>query len=459
MDFQNFVDSFAISACVMSVERTPDGHCGDIRVVSANKLYKEHMGESTYYDGIIYSELVPKEPQFEEFCFRCAFQKRRLRSYVEMKTFDCWTDSAYIPLESDKENIGYCAFFFEFTQNADSDRLASVSFETASSVIKTCTELRKSDDFKSCLNAVMSEIQEKSDCFCSTIILIDREKQKYEVLCEKFRNDEATMADFEDGLTYEIVSSWESTIAESNGLIIKDEDGMKELAKRNAPWVKTMREAEVKSLILYPIMQGIKTIGFLFITNFDTNRFIEIKELVELTAFFLSSEITNHRLLNKLEFMSTVDLLTGVKNRNAMNRRVDLFVSNEEKVKAPFGILFADLNGLKTMNDQNGHEAGDKLLKNGAKLLTEVFGYDEIYRAGGDEFVVICPGCKKSDFEKKVAELRSKSGYGSNVCFAIGAHWNEDGKNLRLSMHLADEAMYQDKEDFYKEHSDKKRRS
>ena len=141
-----------------------------------------------------------------------------------------------------------------------------------------------------------------------------------------------------------------------------------------------------------------------------------------------------------------------------MNARVDWHVAHKMPVKAPFGIVFADLNGLKTCNDNSGHEEGDKLLRNAAKLLQEVFSYDEIYRAGGDEFVVISQGCSKKDFEKKVAEIRKKSGYGCDVCFAIGADWCEDGVDLRKSMHIADEAMYADKRKYYDSHPDVERR-
>jgi diguanylate cyclase (GGDEF)-like protein len=55
-----------------------------------------------------------------------------------------------------------------------------------------------------------------------------------------------------------------------------------------------------------------------------------------------------------------------------MNARVDMHVSGEQKIPTPFGVVFADLNGLKQCNDENGHAAGDRLLKNAANFLQEV---------------------------------------------------------------------------------------
>ncbi|MBP5283120.1 MAG: diguanylate cyclase, partial [Treponema sp.] len=98
------------------------------------------------------------------------------------------------------------------------------------------------------------------------------------------------------------------------------------------------------------------------------------------------------------------------------------------------------------------------LLKKAAALLKEYFGDYEIFRAGGDEFVVIMPGCAQEIFYKKVATLRAVSGYGSDVCLAVGCDWTDDQKNLRLCMHNADEAMYADKNAYYSQHPELHRR-
>ena len=85
------------------------------------------------------------------------------------------------------------------------------------------------------------------------------------------------------------------------------------------------------------------------------------------------------------------------------------------------------------------------------------FGEYEIYRSGGDEFVVIAPGLEKEAFNQKVEELRDESGYDAEVSLALGSDWTTDAKNLRKCLHNADEAMYRDKEEFYKKHPDKAR--
>lgn len=74
MDFQSIVDSFEMAAAVLSVEDFGEGRYGDIRIVRANSMYRKIMGEG-YHDDMIYFELIPKEPNFEDFCYRCAVHK------------------------------------------------------------------------------------------------------------------------------------------------------------------------------------------------------------------------------------------------------------------------------------------------------------------------------------------------------------------------------------------------
>ena len=448
-----------MAAAVLSVEKTENGHYGEIRIVRANEKYKKIMGDG-YYDNMIYSELIPKEPNFEDFCFRCAVHKQHLHAYVDTKAMGLWTDGTYIPLSSelDEGNLCYFLFFFEFTQAPEAERMSNVSAETAPFVIQTCINLRGSSNFYESMNTVIADIQAHTDSFCSCIIMIDKEKNKYAPLCSKFRNDEACIDDFMPYLTPEVVFSWEDTLEKRDIVIIKDDYDMNDLETINPVWVKSLKSAGVKNLVLVGLFQQEKLVGVLFITNFNTERIVEIKEFVELTAFFLSSEISNNNLMERLEYMSNIDVLTGVKNRNSMNARVDFHVSGYFPVRTPFGIVFADLNGLKQCNDNGGHEAGDKLLQDAAALLTKHFGDYEVYRSGGDEFVIIVQDCAKDIFEKKVEGLRAEACGDAKVSLAIGTDWSENSNDLRLCMHNADEAMYADKHKFYQEHPERARR-
>lgn len=452
MDFQKIVDSFSTPCAVFSIEKSEDNYCKEMRIVKSNELYKTTMGKDRVYDNMLYQELVPREVKFETFCYDAAVNKRNKHTYVRSPAVNGWTESIVLPLNFQEGNIYYCLFFFEVTKSADSEKMADISIETASLVIKDYIKLRSTDNFTESINSVVADIQEKTQAFCCAIVILNSKKREYTVLAEKFEDNFTKILDFDRYLTYDVISSWEKTMEDSNGIIIKDENDFKDLEEKNSFWTKSLHDSGVRNVILYPLLQERKTFGYLFITNFNTNNLLEKKEFIELTSFFLSAEIANHLLINQLQVLSSTDLLTGVKNRNSMNNYVNQFVNDEKKSTCPFGVMFADVNGLKNENDNKGHESGDILLKKTAVLLKEVFSSAEIYRAGGDEFVVICENCTEEFFNSKICELKEKSSFDCEVCLAIGSYWDSKGMDIRKAMHLADEAMYKDKEEFYRLH-------
>ena len=152
-----------------------------------------------------------------------------------------------------------------------------------------------------------------------------------------------------------------------------------------------------------------------------------------------------------MEIMSSIDILTGVFNRNAMNNRIDSICTKKAGTPENVGIVFADLNGLKRMNDSEGHFAGDMLLKNAALVLQREFEGCEIYRAGGDEYMIIAADMPEEEFNAHVEQLKSDTADPERVCFAVGKCY-EKASEIKKAMRMADERMYADKEAFYKEH-------
>ena len=103
---------------------------------------------------------------------------------------------------------------------------------------------------------------------------------------------------------------------------------------------------------------------------------------------------------------------------------------------------------LKQANDNNGHIAGDNLLKNAAQKLMEVFPECEIYRAGGDEFMVLAVDPDDDEFERRVQSFREDCSDPDGICFAVGACC-DTAKNISRTMSTADKRMYADKQAFY----------
>jgi diguanylate cyclase (GGDEF)-like protein len=313
------------------------------------------------------------------------------------------------------------------------------------------------------MDEVISDIREICGAEKCCILLTDPKKCECSVLCESHapEHPEVSMIsyiqkNYED--FYAIVETWEPTIAGSTCLIIQNENDMEVLRRRNPVWHHSMQAVGVRSIVLYPLSYNNRLIGYIWALNFDTDNTPKIRATLETMSYFVASEIANHQMLNRLEIMSSVDMLTGVGNRNAMNRRVDELLEDSPRGAARFAVIFADLNGLKQVNDNGGHANGDQLLKDAAAVFRNVFYDSEIYRAGGDEFMVLNTDISEEEFERRIRRLRDYSEDSGAVSFSLGSCYSAGDCDIRKAMHTADKQMYLDKKRFYENHPDRRRR-
>jgi diguanylate cyclase (GGDEF)-like protein/PAS domain S-box-containing protein len=160
----------------------------------------------------------------------------------------------------------------------------------------------------------------------------------------------------------------------------------------------------------------------------------------------ISKEITDRkRMEQELQYFSTHDALTGLFNRN-------YFDAEWERLQVshlyPVGIVVADLDNLKQVNDRFGHSVGDRLIQNAARLLRQSFRAEDILaRLGGDEFVVLLPKTDEAAALAAVARLRAHLAEQTepHLSLSIGLAVGHEGSVLLDVLRQADHAMYQDK--------------
>lgn len=158
----------------------------------------------------------------------------------------------------------------------------------------------------------------------------------------------------------------------------------------------------------------------------------------------LEEEIEEHwHFAAEVFRQSVTDELTGLYNRRGFFKRAEQELAQLRDQKRTGMVLFLDLDGLKELNDTEGHDAGDALLVEAADLLRRLFReQDVLARIGGDEFAVFVPGW--SDVEQVVARLRRVPG---RVRLSIGAAVFDpaEPRSLYELLGRADTAMYDDK--------------
>lgn len=106
--------------------------------------------------------------------------------------------------------------------------------------------------------------------------------------------------------------------------------------------------------------------------------------------------------------LAHTDSLTGIKNKTAYTERTGKLDADIAAGTALFAIVMIDVNYLKKVNDTYGHERGNEYLINACELVCEVFGRDNVYRVGGDEFVAILDGEDVKRCDKAVKRIRAE---------------------------------------------------
>ena len=181
--------------------------------------------------------------------------------------------------------------------------------------------------------------------------------------------------------------------------------------------------------------------------------------------------VMQSKLKEYLDFVheqAYTDAMTGVENKTAyleyvreLNRKI-----NEGTVA--FAIAVFDVNGLKKTNDNFGHECGDYILTDAATLIREVFSNGRIFRIGGDEFIAVLEGVSESEVNKRLDRLQvviadfntNKKRYSMTLSFSGGGAVYRPGvdSDYKEVFKRADEAMYQNKANYYRQFGDRRKR-
>ena len=171
----------------------------------------------------------------------------------------------------------------------------------------------------------------------------------------------------------------------------------------------------------------------------------EVRKLIEDVAVCFTIAIYNKKHLNRTELAATTDSLTGVLNRVAYKK--DIIVFDDEKPD-DFACIYIDVNELHLRNNKFGHAAGDEMLIYIANSLKETFFGHNIYRMGGDEFLVFTRKISQEDIqlhiEAFIEQLKPKDYH-----VAIGMSFRTKNTNCEEMVREAEVRMYESKALYY----------
>lgn len=192
--------------------------------------------------------------------------------------------------------------------------------------------------------------------------------------------------------------------------------------------------------------------------NLMNSAFLSLASIIITTNFYNSrirvktDELIIKNQYRQIETMNGMlreealtDALTGLRNRNSFHKATDLL---SHTAGGSLACIYIDVNGLHEINNCLGHQAGDEMLKTVSDILLEQFSPEEVFRIGGDEFVVLCKdmscGNPAERIDKVVRQVE-EMGYS----LSIGYEWREENLDIHEIIQKAESSMQKNKRQYY----------
>lgn len=254
---------------------------------------------------------------------------------------------------------------------------------------------------------------------------------------------------FEDMYQYKLGNLYEPTVIQDIRTF-----NSKNLDPQKTKDLDSQDALVAKSVLTCAIIVRDEIYGFINLDNiedinaFQDNDKMYIKHLAQQVEMALRNQI----LVEDIYKLSKFDTLTGAYTRKQHQVLLKEVYDKAKKSKTPFSICALDIDYLKVINDKFGHEMGDNYLIQFSKVILEQLQESEFFsRTGGDEFIIICPKCNKTDAEKKMKEMKNiMTQYplvvgkeSIPISFSYGtATYLEDSEYLDELISLSDKRLY-----------------
>lgn len=410
----------------------------DTIYVYVNKAYCEMVGrrKEELIGRSFRSVYDNADERWFDYCYEAA-KGRQVRSRMYSREVGQWLE-----FEVEPAGEGRAAFIF---MNVDMDHVEKMKLRQSSNtddiIIRLAKIMNGGESYEKAVNHMLAEL--------GTIIHADRlyiletdgikVSNTFEWCREGVTPEIQTLQD----LDYDdYIGGWEKFLVDNSSLVLEDIEVLRE---DDPVDYENLKRQGIKSIMDSPIYDGGSLIGYIGADNYEISDAVNTQKILETISYFLGARMVNQKLLSRLDYLSHRDMLTGARNRNSFMEKLDEL----EQLDHPVGIAFGDVNGLKRANDEEGHVAGDRLLRRAAKAMQQFWGDEFVYRVGGDEFVALLPDISECAFYRKFEEFYDAMKAKDDVSIAFGAHWAESGSHLNAAFNRADRKMYQDKKKHY----------
>ncbi len=176
------------------------------------------------------------------------------------------------------------------------------------------------------------------------------------------------------------------------------------------------------------------------------------RQLLELFKEGIETDLRNLELMETMTYQVNHDALTGIANRRHIFDLIEKTITDYANTQQPFAIVMIDVRHLKQLNDEQGHQVGDEVLKAFAEYLSQsVDNTNHVGRIGGDEFLMILQNTNQAQALDTMTTLHSQrhqhallSKYDVDFVYGLGV-MSEDIKDINQLIHKADKRLIKQK--------------
>lgn len=234
-------------------------------------------------------------------------------------------------------------------QLAKSRSEAVVELERSTVLIRCVTELSSHEDMDRAINNLLKIVTEYFEGDRSYIVKVDYENQLVHNTYEYAAPGITKEIDNLQQVPLQVVQSWLDMFQKQGMFYISDLDREK---KKEAKTYDILKAQNINSLIAVPFKKDGTVIGFFGVDN--PRKYYRDFQLLSSIQFFLMNRLEMKDRQEQLQYLSYRDLLTNLYNRNYYIR---LLEKSRGRCFKNIGVVYIDLNGLKQINDEQGHEA------------------------------------------------------------------------------------------------------
>jgi hypothetical protein len=321
--------------------------------------------------GRSFSDVFPGvSPEWSDALFEAVTTGRRVQGSIYAKWSGHW-----LRFFAASDAASGCVSFA--LSNVDHEVEESLSTRstalTNDCILRISKVLNNGEDYEACMNHALEELSEI--IHPDRLYVLETDGKTVSNTFEWCAPGISSEIDSLQNLNYdEYIGGWEKFLEHDTSVPIPDI----EMLKDDDPVdYHNLKRQGIKRILNAPFYCKGELAGYLGADNYELSDVINTRAVLESCSYFIGAKITNQRLVERLDYLGNHDVLTGAKNRNALLSAVDELSEGTESV----GVVFIDVNGLKEINDTQGHAAGDEVLCLVARQLSFEFGAKNVYRA------------------------------------------------------------------------------